>query len=211
MLVYGCSSSRLRRPPPCTPRLPSARAPAASFVQRWSFVLESASIHGSSSACRARKVDGAALPSVPITTVESRSNDQERPRGGQYFIYRPPQDGRRNTVHPGVPTRPPRGAVQVSIARFPSRRRVPAVADHLHRNDSVDAGNARCSIYGGCSGRWACVLVGAHSTAGRRGRAAEVAARGLKERAAAWHTAPFEEGTSKLARCCVRALEIRNS
>ncbi|KAG2585037.1 hypothetical protein PVAP13_6KG358406, partial [Panicum virgatum] len=35
--------------------------------------------------------DGAALPSVPISTVESRSNDQERPRGGRYFIYRPPQ------------------------------------------------------------------------------------------------------------------------
>jgi len=31
--AYGCAQ---QPPPPCTPRLPSARAPAASFVQRWS-------------------------------------------------------------------------------------------------------------------------------------------------------------------------------
>ena len=78
---------------------------------------------------------------------------------GISFAVHPP-DGRRSTVHPWRPTRPPRRAVQVSTARFPSWRRVPSslvegsVVNCLHRIHAVDAGGARSSM-DRCSGLWA--------------------------------------------------------
>jgi hypothetical protein len=76
------------------------------------------------------------------------------PRRGPGVIYRPLPDGSRSTIHPWIRTRPPRGAVQVSTARFPTSRRVLAfqvegsVVSCLHRIDAVDAGGARLSIDG---------------------------------------------------------------
>ena len=130
--------------------------PAPAPARRHGHRLRRASVHP------AWKAGRASLPirTAAISAAQDRSNAQERPRGGRYFICRPPPDGRRSTVHPWRPTRPPRRAVQVSTSRFPSWRRVPSslvegsVVNCLHRIHAVDAGGARSSM-DRCSGLWA--------------------------------------------------------
>jgi hypothetical protein len=107
---------------------------------------------------RARgKRRGPCSPSAAISAAHARSNAQERLRGGRYFIYRPPQDGRRSTVHPEVrPGRPrwqhgrPAPPSRSPPAGFPGPElfatcsRLPGTRcrRRLHRIDAVDAGAA---------------------------------------------------------------------
>jgi hypothetical protein len=84
-----------------------ARPPTASHALRF--------VEGDDGRLRVArgKRRGPGSPSAPIMTAQARSNARERPRGGRYFIYRPPPDGRRSTVYPWGPIRP---------APFPTRQ-----------------------------------------------------------------------------------------
>ena len=176
--------------PPGTPRLPSARAPTASYVPRAGAAVpagqamamrereidfEGPTVHGSElgvsskgtagSASRRGKRSGDWRGTLTICGNHDRTNPIQRsetPRGGRYFIYRPPPD------------RPPRlrpgqchwqhgrlTAASMSSPQSGSPRRVLQLPMEMVRLsaasiasiDAVDAGGARISTDGCTSTR----------------------------------------------------------
>jgi len=174
-----------RLPPPGTPRLPSARAPTASYVPRAGAAVpagqamamrereinfEGPTVHGSvlgvlskgtaGNVSRRGKRSGDWRGTLTICGNHDRTNPirrSETPRGGRYFIYRPPrlrpgqchwQHGRLTAASMSSPqSGSPRRVLQLPMEM------VRLSAASIASIDAVDAGGARVSTDGCTSTR----------------------------------------------------------